>query len=80
MAKCIVPLHIELADILSSYVKEKVFQKWWDPSIKDVASNVRLVHALIGTTNLMRVSRDDVMDAIELVHVLPKELMFMALR
>ncbi|NVN84012.1 MULTISPECIES: site-specific integrase [unclassified Vibrio] len=65
---------IELEDVIASYAKEKRAKNVGESSIKDVASNVRLVHALIGTTNLMEVSRDDVMDAIELLRSLPKDL------
>ncbi|WP_010439625.1 site-specific integrase [Vibrio cyclitrophicus] len=65
---------IELEDVLASYAKEKRAKNVGESSIRDVASNVRLVHALIGTTNLMEVSRDDVMDAIELLRSLPKDL------
>ncbi|WP_146447157.1 site-specific integrase [Vibrio cyclitrophicus] len=65
---------IELEDVLASYAKEKRAKNVGESSIRDVASNVRLVHALIGTTNLFEVSRDDVMDAIELLRSLPKDL------
>ncbi|MDN3682048.1 site-specific integrase [Vibrio tapetis subsp. quintayensis] len=65
---------IDLEDVIASYAKEKRAKNVGESSIKDVASNVRLVHALIGTTNLCEVSRDDVMDAIELLRSLPKDL------
>ncbi|NOH44475.1 site-specific integrase [Vibrio cyclitrophicus] len=65
---------IELEDVLASYAKEKRAKNVGESSIKDVASNVRLIHALIGTTNLVEVSRDDVMESIELLRSLPKDL------
>jgi hypothetical protein len=65
---------IELEGVLASYAKEKRAKNVGESSIRDVASNVRLVHTLIGTTNLCEVTRDDVMDAIELLRSLPKDL------